>query len=194
MPQMDILGKLFGSPAKVKIMRLFDLNPDFTLKTEDVAKRAKISTSLAGKELGGLASVGFLHKGHKANFLFWQLDKNFPFISPLRNLLKNNLISHKKSLARQISACGRLQLLILSGIFIDNEGEEGRVDLLIVGNNMRRGAIDRLIKKFEAEIGKELNYAVLDTADFKYRLNACDKFTRDILDFPHEMVVDKIGI
>ena len=191
---MDILGKLFGSTAKVRIMRLFTLNPEFALKTDEVTKRAKISASLASKELKLLASVGLLHKVHKSGSLLWQLDKNFPFISPLKNLLKNNLIGHKKSLARQVSACGRLQLLILSGIFIDNEGEEGRVDLLIVGNQMRRGSIDRLVKKFEAEIGRELNYTVLDTADFKYRLNACDKFTRDILDFPHEMVVDKIGI
>lgn len=194
MDRMDILGKLFGSPAKVKLMRLFVLNPEFELRTDEVAKRAKIGTSLANKELKLLASVGLVHKGHKSGSLLWQLDKNFSFITPLRNLLKNNLIGHKKFLARQIGACGRLQALILSGIFINNESEEGRADMLIVGNNMRRGAIDRIIKKFEAEIGRELNYAVLDTVDFKYRLNACDKFTRDILDFPHEVVVDKIGI
>jgi hypothetical protein len=46
----------------------------------------------------------------------------------------------------------------------------------------------------EADIGKELSYAVCDTADFVYRLNAYDKFIRDVLDYPHETIVDKLGV
>ena len=192
---MDILGKLFGSLAKVKLMRLFLLNPEFSLKTNEVTKWAKISAPSASRELNGLASLGLLHKAHnKSHIINWQLDKSFPYLTNLTSLLKNNLISHKKALARQISATGRLQLLILAGIFVSEEGEDGRADILIVGNNMKRGAIDKLIKKFESEIGKELNYAVLDTTDFTYRLNACDKFIRNILDYPHETVIDKIGV
>ncbi len=190
---MDVLAKLFGSNAKVKIMRLFLLNQEFVLKTDEVIKRAKTTPLTTVKELNGLAQLGLLHKGHQGKMVLWQLDRSFPFGTQLKNLLKNNLISHKRELAKKIGACGRLQALILSGVFIDDV-EDGRVDILIVGNNLKRGAIDRLIKKFEAEIGRELNYAVLDSADFKYRLNACDKFLRDVLDYPHEIVVDKIGI
>ena len=45
----------------------------------------------------------------------------------------------------------------------------------------------------EAEIGKELAYAVFDTPDFLYRANMYDKLVRDVIDFPHEKVLD-IGI
>jgi hypothetical protein len=41
----------------------------------------------------------------------------------------------------------------------------------------------------EAEIGGELSYAVFETKEFLYRLNMYDKLVRDILDYPHEVVV-----
>jgi hypothetical protein len=69
-----------------------------------------------------------------------------------------------------------------------------RADLLIVGNNLKRNVIDRVIKNLEAEIGRELAYAVMETGDFNYRLAACDKFIRDVLDYPHSVIIDKIGL
>jgi len=46
----------------------------------------------------------------------------------------------------------------------------------------------------ESEIGKELTYAFLETPEFQYRLEMRDKFVRDILDYPHEKLIDKIGL
>jgi hypothetical protein len=37
--------------------------------------------------------------------------------------------------------------------------------------------------------GAELTYAVFDTKEFLYRLNMYDKLIRDILDYPHEVVL-----
>ena len=74
------------------------------------------------------------------------------------------------------------------------EDNESRTDLVIVGSHLKRTSIARVVKDLEAEIGKELNYAVLETPDFQYRLNACDKFVRDIFDYPHHIILDKIGV
>jgi hypothetical protein len=46
----------------------------------------------------------------------------------------------------------------------------------------------------EAERGKELVYAYLETQDFQYRLGMYDKLIRDILDYPHQVLLDKISI
>ena len=54
--------------------------------------------------------------------------------------------------------------------------------------------MERVIRSIEAEIGKELRYASFETPDFRYRLGMYDKLVRDILDFPHKKVVDKIGV
>jgi len=61
------------------------------------------------------------------------------------------------------------------------------VDLLIVGDKMKKGKIEEGVRRLEAEVGTELIYAVFETADFLYRLKMYDKLVRDILDFPHEL-------
>jgi hypothetical protein len=54
---------------------------------------------------------------------------------------------------------------------------------------MKKSKIEEEIKKLEAEIGTELVYAIFDTKEFIYRLNMYDKLVRDILDFPHEIIL-----
>jgi predicted nucleotidyltransferase len=75
---------------------------------------------------------------------------------------------------------------LISGVFI--KSKESRVDLLIVGDKMKKSKVEEEIRKLEAEIGTELIYALFDTKEFSYRLNMYDKLVRDILDFPHEVV------
>lgn len=187
-----MLSKLFGSNSKVKIMRLFLLNPEFSLNAKEVAARAKIQTPVASRELKLLTLVGFLDlkKGNKAKI--WQLDPSFPLLSPLKNILKNDIIGRKKRLIQQFARCGKVNLLVISGVFL--EDSDSRTDLLVVGTRLKRTSIARVVKDLEAEIGKELNYVVLETPDFQYRLNACDKFVRDVFDYPHHIILDKIGV
>jgi len=63
-----------------------------------------------------------------------------------------------------------------------------------VGDNLKRGAIDSVVRGIEAELGKEIIYSVFETDDFKYRLSMFDKLIRDILDFPHQKIVDRLNI
>lgn len=189
---MDILSKLFGSGNKVKLMRLFILNPEAAYTTKEIATRSKMSATAAARELKNLVSIDFVGRKIRGRSTLWQLNPSFPFIVPLKQILKNNVLSRKKDLIKQFGACGRVLVLIISGFFLENE--DSRVDILIAGDNIRRKAVERVVKALEAEIGKELVYVVMDTPDFVYRRNASDKFLRDVLDFPHEILVDKIGL
>ncbi len=85
-----------------------------------------------------------------------------------------------------------MKLVIISGIFIQNP--ESRIDLLVVGDHLKKGVIDSAIKTIESEIGSEIRYAVFETADFMYRYGLYDKLVRDILDFPHEKISNKLGV
>ena len=60
---------------------------------------------------------------------------------------------------------------------------------MIVGDKMNKAKIEKGVKRLEAEIGVELAYAIFNTKEFIYRLNMYDKLVRDILDFPHEVLV-----
>lgn len=209
---MELLAKLFGTGDKVKIMRLFVLNPDLAITTEEVARRSRVALGSAKKELAGLESLNFLRSkttlspislpGDGAISLKkkkvqpkikrkrgWQLDLTFPFLTPLRSILKTDLLSDRRDFAKRFNHCGKIKLLAIAGIFID--ATDSRADLVIVGDGLKKRLIEKEVQLLESEIGKELVYAIFDSADFDYRLNACDKFVRDILDFPHEKIINR---
>ncbi|MBP6926482.1 MAG: hypothetical protein KBB70_02165, partial [Candidatus Pacebacteria bacterium] len=59
---MKELAKIFGSEARVKILRLFLLNADEPVDSEDIGKRLRIARTKAANECKQLASVEFLKK------------------------------------------------------------------------------------------------------------------------------------
>jgi hypothetical protein len=97
-----------------------------------------------------------------------------------------------EDLIEKIGRGAKLQLLIISGLFIKET--DSRVDMLIVGDNIKENIIESTIKDIESEIGREIKYVVLETQEFKYRLSVFDKLTRDVLDYPHEKIVNKLGV
>ena len=110
---------------------------------------------------------------------------------PLQNFLINIEPLNPKEIIKKISRLGSIKLILVSGVFIQEQ--ESRVDMLIVGDNVKRATLDNTIKTLEAEIGKELKFAYFTTEDFKYRLSMFDKLTRDILDYPHKKVLNRLG-
>jgi hypothetical protein len=198
---MDILGKLFGSPARIKIMRLFLLNGLEGFENADVAKRAQVKKEVARRELSLLGSIHFIKqksfikdikdkqgkvKGKKVRG--WFLNPGFHRLEIIKVLLVGSEIMNKEEIAERFKKAGRIKLLAIAGIFLQDRNS--RVDLLIVGDSLKRGMIDGIIKDIEAEIGKELVYATFETKEFLYRLNMYDKLIYDVLSYPHERVVE----
>jgi hypothetical protein len=181
---MEILGKILGSPARVKIMRLFLLNKGKWFETKDVVKRSQVNKDAVRRELRVLSSVGFVKKRNAD----WSFNTSFKYGLEIEGLLISSDTLNNKSIVNYFKKAGRVKLLLVSGIFIKNK--DSRVDLLIVGDKIKRSKIEEGVRKLEAEIGKELVYAVFETKEFIYRLNMYDKLVRDILDFPHEVVVE----
>src|SRR3989338_11019 len=180
---MDILGKILGSGARVRIMRLFLLNRNKRFKSQDIAKRSRVSADIVRRELKLLASVDFIKKRGAD----WVFNPLFKYVSEMEELLINTETLNKQVVVNNLKKVGRVKLVLISGIFIKNK--DSRVDMLVVGDNLKRGKIDEEIRKLEAEIGAELVYAVFNTKEFIYRASMYDKLIRDILDFPHEVLI-----
>lgn len=181
---MEILGKILGSTARVKMMRLFLLNPKKGFLRKDIIKRSRVSSESLDHEIRLLFSAGFIKK----QGLFWIFDQDFRYTKEMYELLINADTVDKKSLIDAFRKSGRLKFLLVSGIFIKED--DSRIDLLVVGDKMKRGKIEEEVRKLEAEIGTELRYAVFETKEFLYRIKMYDKLVRDILDFPHRVIFE----
>ncbi len=180
---MEILGKILGNQARVKIMRLFLLNRGKSFAGKDIGKRSRVTPEVVRRELRLLASVDFIKKRGAS----WSFNSQFKYGGEFEDLLLGGDTLSKETILENFKKVGRIKLLIVSGIFIKNH--DSRVDLLIVGNKLKRGKIEEAVRRMEAEIGGELSYAVFETKEFIYRLNMYDKLVRDILDYPHEVVL-----
>jgi hypothetical protein len=180
---MEILGKILGNSARVKIMRLFLLNRGKNFTKKDVVKRSRVNPDAVRRELRLLASVNFIKK--RGND--WSFNSFFKYAGEFEDLLLSSGTLSQQAILSNFKKIGHVKLVIISGVFIKNH--DSRLDLLIVGDKMKRGKIEEGIRKIEAEIGVELIYAIFETKEFVYRLNMYDKLVRDILDYPHEVLL-----
>jgi len=194
---METLAKLFGGQARVKIMRLFLLNHSNSFEIEEVVSRSRVTKVNCRKEINALFAMGFIKqkmvthegsRGAKKKVSAWQLDPSFPYIDSIRDLLVDPSLLLREDLPIRFKQVGKIKLMIVSGIFIGSD--KSRVDILIVGDKLKKNIIQQIIKGLESEIGKELDYVVLDGEEFKYRIDMYDKLVCDIIDLPHETLID----
>jgi hypothetical protein len=143
--------------------------------TARVAKKKKGKREIARKKV-----LGFV------------LNASFPYLQELRRLLLDRSLVKGEEIVRRLSPAGRLKLVILAGVFIQDT--ESRLDILVVGDHLRRATVEHKIRAMESEIGKELQYAAFETSEFNYRLGLYDKLVRDVLDYPHIVVLDKLRL
>jgi len=120
------------------------------------------------------------------------LNERFHYLSAFKQLLINTKTLDNNAILRQLSKAGRLTFVVISGVFTHNP--DSRVDMLVVGNNLNKTSLIRTVGAIEAELGKELVYAYFETPDFQYRLGMYDKLIRDIMDYPHQVLLDKINL
>lgn len=180
---MEILSKILGGQARVKIMRLFLQNPKSSFENADIVKRCRVDADAVRREMRVLTSVGFVRRNSKG----YVFSPSFKYRNEMENLLVSTEAVEKDEIVESFKKTGRIKLLLVSGVFIKDT--DARVDILIVGDKIKKNKVDQEIKKIEAEIGTELSYAVFETSEFIYRVSMFDKLVRDILDFPHEVVM-----
>jgi DNA-binding MarR family transcriptional regulator len=204
---MEILGRLFGSEAKTKIIRLFLFNPEAVYNARDISSRTNIKGRQTRTVLKSLVKMGLIRKKsasketkstkevksktRKIKEIAYFLDQKFPYADTLSNLMFAASIKADDRLAARIMPAGKIKLIIASGIFVRQN--DARLDLLVAGDDINEGKLARIIKSIETDIGRDLTYSNLTTADFKYRLDLHDRLIRDVIDFDYIVLVDKIG-
>jgi len=187
----DGLEKLFGTPARVKLLRLFLFNPRLSFTLKDIALRARVLDRDVRREINLLNVAKMIDRSTRGKGVRFGLSTKFEYTAALQNLLLN-APKRAADIVKRLRGVGTIRMIILSGIFM---GEwEDRLDILVIGDKVKERMLRERIRGLEAEIGKEIRYALLNTEDFYYRLNMNDKLVRDVLDYPHTVVLDKLDI
>lgn len=205
---MHTLEKIFGSATKVKILRLFLFNPEAVYDLDDLVQKTHSPSGEVKKEVATLNDAGILNKksfikefsNKKRNKIIvskrkvngFILEQKFIHLASLQKMLIHTTPLSFDEVVRRFSLSGKVKLLIVAGVF--NQEWDSRVDLLVVADNLRKNYIENAVKEIEYQVGRELKYAAFETTDFQYRLGMFDKLVRDILDYPHNKLINKLGL
>ncbi|MDP3762929.1 MAG: hypothetical protein Q8Q97_02555 [bacterium] len=203
----EILDKLFGSGARVKIMRFFLASPYDVFPPADAAKILRLPKAKVRREAKALLGMKFLRKSVKETEFIsagtkrlkklrepgFALNNIFPYARELKALLVDASPISRELLQKRFRRLGKkVNLVLLAGFFVG--GKDEGIDILVVGDNIQRSRVEKLIGKIEAEVGKELKYSLLSTEEFKYRQSMYDKFLRDILEGEHEKLINNLDV
>ena len=205
---MDSLSAIFGSEARVRIMRLFLFNPEKIFDVDTVYDKSKVEKNTVKKEVVILEKAKLIKKRHfsktvqnkkgkkvstkKIKTQGYYLNQDFYYITALKQLLIKTKTLEGGEIIKKLSKSGALKLVIIAGVF--TQDKDSRVDMFVVGNNINKSTLNKAIKSIEARLGKELVYVCFETQDFQYRLGMYDKLIRDVLDYPHQVLLDKISL
>ncbi len=189
---MEPLAKLFGSNARIKTLRLFLFNKDTAFTAAEVAERTKLSKEAVRGELTDLIAAGILRKKGTQAPIHYQTNARFEHFDALDVFIRETTSVQPKSMVNLLKRAGSLRLVALSGLFTGVE--QTQIDLLIVGDALEERVLANAVHTLEAELGREIRYASFTTPDFRYRLSIYDRLLRDVFDYPHRLLIDKIGL
>jgi len=199
-----MLNKLFGSKTRVNILKLFLLNPLNKFYIRQLSRDLKLQLNSVRRELENLESFGILslsadnreggnnkeNRGGQEK-KYYRANQEFVLFDEIKALIVKAQILYEKDFVIKLQSIGKVKLLVLSGLFVNNI--TSAIDLLLVGK-FNKIKLLKLIKELENGLGKEINYTIFDPREFKYRCDITDVFLYSILDGKKMVVIDEIGL
>lgn len=186
----EIFSQLFESRVRARLIKFFMLNDKHEYSSQQVVQKNKMSSSQIARELHRFEKMKMVIGRTKKGKRFYQTNTDFIFYPELKNLVvKSNTMPECRSLS-QIRNLGKIKLALISGVFLNYP--KGRADLLVVGDELSRAKLKHLLENMEAEVGKEINYSIMGSDEFKYRTDMLDKFIMDFLEGPYEEIICKV--
>lgn len=202
MAESDPLSILFGSQARVKLLRFFLFNPSKDFTFDEISQRARLVRRTARTEMNALERAGVIRKkqiyseltGRKkrARVQGYAINKELSELQALQTFLFETAPINGKTLVNHLRKVGPIDFLCVAGVFL-REFEQ-RLDVLVSMKKISQTKVENAIRSLEAELGIEIRYAAFSSEELLYRVGLYDKLTRDVFDYKHQILVDKIGI
>ncbi len=193
-----MLAQIFGSNARVKILKTFLSKPEQKYYTRQLARDLELQVNSVRRELENLQNIGLLKQEESAPVAeeetktlkndkkYFVVDRSFLLFNEMKGLFaKANLLSCQGFL-KDIDKTGEIKHLWLSGLFTGDTSSP--IDILVVGKIKKDQFLKRL-QILEADLNKEINYTFMDEGEFQYRMDINDIFLHRILQSRHLKVI-----
>jgi len=183
-----MLKRLFTSNTRIKLLSLFLTNPESEFFIRELTRKLEEQINSVRRELDNLKKLGLLKTKSRNRKKYYVVNKNFIAFNELRGIILK-AASDRDNISRKLVEFGDLDVIILSGIFIDREAP---IDLLMVGNVDRKRLEDYFTNELETR--RPVRFSIMGREEFLYRRKCKDKFLSDIIDDNNNIVaLNKLG-
>ncbi len=196
----DPLAILFGSPARVKLLRFFLFNPNKEFTFDDISRRARLVRRTARTEVDDLEKAGVITKKNifvpvegqtkKMKVLGYALDKKFIHARALQTFLYDTAPIDDKNILRHLRKAGTLDFVATAGALIHDFEHE--LDLFITMKKVDQKKMETAIRNLEGEIGMEIRFVLMTSEELFYRIGLHDRLVRELFDGRHHLILDRI--
>jgi len=201
-----MLEKLFGSKARVRLLKHFLLNSDQEFYIRQLARDLDLQVNSVRRELNNLEDFGLLSStgndstknddlsnDSKVSGLqerkYYRVRTDFILYSEIKSLIIKSQILAGESFIEKLKTVGEPQFILLSGLFVNNPSSP--TDVLIVAK-IKKEHLLKIINDLEFDLGREINFTVMDEEEFKYRQEVADVFLHSVLNSRKIILLDKI--
>ncbi|GIW58909.1 MAG: hypothetical protein KatS3mg086_194 [Candidatus Dojkabacteria bacterium] len=174
------LESLFVSKVRIKALKFFMLNPSREIHLRGAVRAFEEEINAVRREFSRLEKVQLITSDTKGNRLYFKLNLSHPFINELMSFFHKSYGLGGEIIEMQ-EKLGDVAFALLTPAFTRGMyfGDQ-IIDLFVVGKiNLKE--LQKIIHHHEDEIGREINYTVIDENEFKLRKRRGDQFINNIM-------------
>lgn len=120
---------------------------------------------------------------------YYHLNKNFVLYNEIKALITKSQILAGKNFIKSLQKISQPKYLALTGVFVN---QDFPIDIFIVGR-VNKKKFEKTISNLEKEIGKEINYSIMDLKEFQYRQGITDIFVYDIMQTKKIILINNLS-
>lgn len=199
------VDQLFGSKVRARLLRLFFENPKEKFFVRELERRIGSHIHAIRRELQNLEMLGIISaalgdesvppdgvlakKKTKQVRRYYTVNVLSVLFPELPNLFLKFHFFIEQGFAKKAAKEGNIAYLALTGSFVG--AHDFPTDLVMVGS-IERPAARRLIRSFEIELGRQINYTLLTVKEFEERRRLTDRFLYGLLEQKKIVLIDRL--
>lgn len=182
----DIIDSKHGSD----LLSFFLMAPARTYSAEELSKRLKFSKPVLAKALHELQTLSMIRQIVVGRNNYYIVSHKHKLLPDVRKSLIKNQKPYEDELFLAVKKLGDVQAAFLSGLFTGHP--ELPVDILIVGK-INLNKLSQFLEACKKMMGKDMNYSIMTPEEFRLRRDTFDRFIKDVFDYDHLVIIDKVS-
>lgn len=183
-----MLNDLFISKVRVKMLRLFMLNPGEMFHVREIVRQVDEEINAVRRELLRMEKGGMVRSEWRANRRYYEFKKEYLFYPELLAMM-NTTGGLGGEIIQNRAKLGKIRFAFVSGGFARGKTPGPKdVEMLIVGTVVLP-ELTAIVKQEEAKRNREINYTVMTDEEYRFRVTKRDPFILDVLERPRIMLI-----